>query len=146
MTRWYTNVRDLWVEPKTGVVVKGQEQLHQYYGRNKDAVDVEVLKVTLPFDEATIEYQVQQARDGMDKLSLFGRTVPIVAGVLGVIALIAGIFLGIRGGKGGTPARAAHGGTNQNPSGQGSPEPAPGEHDWTSDDTQVIPRPDLRKD
>ena len=82
----------------------------------------------------------------MDKLSLFGRTVPIVAGVLGVIALIAGIFLGIRGGKGGTPARAAHGGTNQNPSGQGSPEPAPGEHDWTSDDTQVIPRPDLRKD
>ncbi|AZI60595.1 DUF3068 domain-containing protein [Rhodococcus sp. NJ-530] len=146
MTRWYTNVRDLWVEPKTGVVVKGQEQLHQYYGRNKDAVDVEVLKVTLPFDEATIEYQVQQARDGMDKLSLFGRTVPIVAGVLGVIALIAGIFLGIRGGKSGTPARAAHGGTNQNPSGQGSPEPAPGEHDWTSDDTQVIPRPDLRKD
>lgn len=146
MTRWYTNVRDLWVEPKTGVVVKGQEQLHQYYGRNKDAVDVEVLKVTLPFDEATIEYQVQQARDGMDKLSLFGRTVPIVAGVLGVIALIAGIFLGIRSGKGGTPARAAHGGTNQNPSGQGSPEPAPGEHDWTSDDTQVIPRPDLRKD
>ncbi|MDV8008008.1 MULTISPECIES: DUF3068 domain-containing protein [unclassified Rhodococcus (in: high G+C Gram-positive bacteria)] len=146
MTRWYTNVRDLWVEPKTGVVVKGQEQLHQYYGRNKDAVDVEVLKVTLPFDEATIEYQVQQARDGMDKLSLFGRTVPIVAGVLGVIALIAGIFLGLRGGKGGTPARAAHGGTNQNPSGQGSPEPAPGEHDWTSDDTQVIPRPDLRKD
>ncbi|WP_234550702.1 DUF3068 domain-containing protein [Rhodococcus qingshengii] len=146
MTRWYTNVRDLWVEPKTGVVVKGQEQLHQYYGRNKDAVDVEVLKVTLPFDEATIEYQVQQARDGMDKLSLFGRTVPIVAGVLGVIALIAGTFLGIRGGKGGTPARAAHGGTNQNPSGQGSPEPAPGEHDWTSDDTQVIPRPDLRKD
>ncbi|MFI8661717.1 DUF3068 domain-containing protein [Rhodococcus qingshengii] len=146
MTRWYTNVRDLWVEPKTGVVVKGQEQLHQYYGRNKDSVDVEVLKVTLPFDEATIEYQVQQARDGMDKLSLFGRTVPIVAGVLGVIALIAGIFLGIRGGKGGTPARAAHGGTNQNPSGQGSPKPAPGEHDWTSDDTQVIPRPDLRKD
>ncbi|MFD6514981.1 DUF3068 domain-containing protein [Rhodococcus sp. NPDC060176] len=146
MTRWYTNVRDLWVEPKTGVVVKGQEQLHQYYGRNKDAVDVEVLKVTLPFDEATIEYQVQQARDGMDKLSLFGRTVPIVAGVLGVIALIAGIFLGLRGGKGGTPARAAHGGTNQNPSGQASPEPAPGEHDWTSDDTQVIPRPDLRKD
>ncbi len=146
MTRWYTNVRDLWVEPKTGVVVKGQEQLHQYYGRNKDSVDVEVLKVTLPFDEATIEYQVQQARDGMDKLSLFGRTVPIVAGVLGVIALIAGIFLGIRGGKGGTPARAAYGGTNQNPSGQGSPEPAPGEHDWTSDDTQVIPRPDLRKD
>ena len=46
MTRWYTNVRDLWVEPKTGVVVKGQEQLHQYYGRNKDSVDVEVLKVT----------------------------------------------------------------------------------------------------
>ncbi|KJF23793.1 DUF3068 domain-containing protein [Rhodococcus sp. AD45-ID] len=143
MTRWYTNVRDLWVEPKTGVVIKGQEQLHQYYGRNKNSVDVDVLNVTLPFDEETIEYQIQQAQDGMDTLNLVGRTVPIVAGVLGVIALIAGIFLGVRGGKGGTPA-PAHGGGGQSPSGAGTP--APGEHDWTNDDTQVIPRPDLRKE
>lgn len=143
MTRWYTNVRDLWVEPKTGVVIKGQEQLHQYYGRNKNSVDVDVLNVTLPFDEETIEYQIQQAQDGMDTLNLVGRTVPIVAGVLGVIALIAGIFLGVRGGKGGTPA-PAHGGGGPSPSGAGTP--APGEHDWTNDDTQVIPRPDLRKE
>ncbi|MDI9918806.1 DUF3068 domain-containing protein [Rhodococcus sp. IEGM 1379] len=145
MTRWYTNVRDLWVEPKTGVIVKGQEQLHQYYGRNKNSVDVDVLNVTLPFDEATIEYQIGQAKDGMDLLNLVGRTVPIIAGILGAIALIAGIFLGVRGGKGGTPA-PAHGGGNPAPSGQRPASPAPGEHDWTTDDTQVIPRPDLRKD
>ncbi len=103
MTRWYTNVRDLWVEPETGVVVKGQEQLHQYYARNKDKPEIDVLKVELPFNEQTIEYQVQQAKDGMDKISTFGRTVPIIAGVLGVIALIAGLVLGLRGGKAGSP-------------------------------------------
>ncbi|MGC0365838.1 hypothetical protein ABH922_003822 [Rhodococcus sp. 27YEA15] len=146
MTRWYTNVRDLWVEPKTGVVVKGQEALHQYYGRNKNSVDVEVLKVTLPFDEATIEYQVKQARDGMDKLSTFGRTVPIIAGVVGVIALLAGIFLGLRSGRGNPPPAAARNTSSTPPPGRGNAAPAAGAHDWTADDTAVIPRPDLRKD
>lgn len=146
MTRWYTNVRDLWVEPKTGVIVKGQEQLHQYYGRSKTSVDVDVLNVTLPFDEATVEYQAQQARDGMDKLSLFGRTVPIIAAVLGVIALIAGIFLGLRGGKGRPPARTAQDDPQHTPAGYAAAGDTAHQRDRSTDDTEVIPRTDLRKD
>lgn len=146
MTRWYTNVRDLWVEPKTGVIVKGQEQLHQYYGRSKTSVDVDVLNVTLPFDEATVEYQAQQARDGMDKLSLFGRTVPIIAAVLGVIALIAGIFLGLRGGKGRPPVRTAQDDPQHTPAGYAAAGDTAHQRDRSTDDTEVIPRTDLRKD
>ncbi|WP_433607531.1 DUF3068 domain-containing protein [Prescottella agglutinans] len=133
MTRWYANERDVWVDPVTGVVIKGQEKLYQYYARDKAKPEVTVLKVTLPFDENTIEYQLGQAKDGQDKLSLFGRTLPIVAGILGVIALIAGIVLGIRGGRGEKGATA--GGPENPPAGSGQ---AP-DHDWTSDKTEEFP-------
>ncbi|WFR74481.1 DUF3068 domain-containing protein [Prescottella defluvii] len=137
MSRWYTNVRDVWVDPITGVVINGQEQLYQYYARDKAKPEVTVLKVTLPFDENTIEYQIGQAKDGQDKLSLFGRTLPIVAGILGVIALIAGLVIGIRGGRG--KKGAPEGGPQTPPNGSGQAE----DHDWTSDKTEEFPTVNL---
>ncbi|MDH6677244.1 hypothetical protein M2284_001442 [Rhodococcus sp. LBL1] len=137
MSRWYTNVRDVWVDPITGVVINGQEQLYQYYARDKAKPEVTVLKVTLPFDENTIEYQIGQAKDGQDKLSLFGRTLPIVAGILGVIALIAGLVIGIRGGRG--KKGAPEDGPENPPNGSGQAE----DHDWTSDKTEEFPTVNL---
>ncbi|MFF0817949.1 DUF3068 domain-containing protein [Rhodococcus sp. NPDC003318] len=138
MTRWYTNERDVWVDPVTGVVVKGQEQVYQYYARNAAKPEVTVLKATLPFNEDTIEYQIGQAKDGQDKLALFGRTLPIVAGILGVIALVAGIFLGVRGGRG--PKPATTGGTPV------TPEPGANTGGYTDADTEMIPRHDYTTD
>ncbi|MFI6173469.1 DUF3068 domain-containing protein [Nocardia sp. NPDC051052] len=107
MARWYTNTRDLWVEPKTGTVIKGGEQIHLYYGRDAKP-EVTALKSHIVFDENTIESQISVAKENIDKLSLYGRIMPIVLGVLGVIALIVGAVLGIRGG--GSTAAAAGGG------------------------------------
>ncbi|MBF6437590.1 DUF3068 domain-containing protein [Nocardia cyriacigeorgica] len=104
MFRWYTNTRDLYVEPETGTVVDGQEAIHMYYGRTGDKPEVTALKATLTFDEPTIESQLSVAKENIDKLSLFGRVVPIILGVVGLIALIAGIVLGVRGGGAGAPA------------------------------------------
>lgn len=104
LTRYYENVRDLWVEPQTGTIISGGESLNIFYGRSADQQDVTALKSHLVFDEATIESQIAIAQDNIDTLNTFGRIVPIVLGVLGVIALIAGIFLGIRGGS--APATA----------------------------------------
>jgi hypothetical protein len=114
MTRWYTNTRDLWVEPKTGTVIKGGEQIHLYYARSGDQPEVTALKSNLVFNESTIESQISVAKQNIDKLSLYGRIIPIVLGVLGAIALIVGVILGIRGGspatpRGGTPARRSGG-------------------------------------
>ncbi|MEV6428963.1 DUF3068 domain-containing protein [Nocardia sp. NPDC051463] len=109
MIRWYTNVRDLWVEPDTGTIIKGGEQPHLYYARSGDKPEVTALKSNLVFDENTVESQISVAKENIDKLSLFGRIMPIVLGVLGAIALIAGIVLGIRGGA--SPATASRGGT-----------------------------------
>ncbi|MEH6793057.1 MAG: DUF3068 domain-containing protein [Rhodococcus sp. (in: high G+C Gram-positive bacteria)] len=146
MTRWYENTRTLWVEPETGVVVKGEEQIHQYYAREADQPEVDVLNAPITFDENTVEYQIQQAKDGQDQLSLFGRTVPIVAGILGVISLIAGVFLLLRGGNGGhrQPARADNA-PRPNPAGGAAPAPT-SNRDWTTDRTEEIPRTNLNKE
>lgn len=142
MTRFYENERDVWVDPVTGVVVKGQEKLYQYYARSAGKPEVTVLKATLPFDEDTIEYQIQQAKDGQDKLAVFGRTLPIVAGILGAISLIAGLFLGLRGGRGNGPETAT--------TGTAPVAPAPGDHrepaKYDEPDTEMIPRHDYASD
>lgn len=149
MTRWYNNVRDLWVDPITGVVVKGQEQQDQYYAREANTPEVTVLDVTLPFDEPTIEFQLEQARDGQDQLSLFGRTLPIIAAVLGIILLIVGFVLGLRGGgNGGRRAAAAGSPAPAGPAsaaaaGAGGAHAADTQRDFTEDRTEVIPRSDL---
>ncbi|MGW0040338.1 DUF3068 domain-containing protein [Rhodococcus sp. NPDC003348] len=143
MTRFYENERDVWVDPVTGVVVKGQEQLYQYYARTADKPEVTVLKATLPFNEDTIEYQIGQAKDGQDKLAVFGRTVPIIAGILGLISLIAGIFLGTRGGRGGAKPAVA-GGAPVAPEGGTAPDTHSG--NYNEPDTELIPRHDYTSD
>ncbi|WP_330184351.1 DUF3068 domain-containing protein [Nocardia sp. NBC_01503] len=124
MTRFYTNVRDVWVEPKTGTVIKGGEKIHQFYARNADKPEVTVLNATLLFDEPTIESQISVAKENIDKLSLYGRTLPIAFGIIGAIALIAGIVFGVLGGgngNGGTPVRRV----TPAPAPTGGPRPDP---------------------
>lgn len=147
MTRWYENTRTLWVEPETGVVVKGEEQIHQYYGREAGNAEVDVLNAPITFDENTVEYQIQQAKDGQDQLSLFGRTVPIIAGILGVISLIAGVFLLLRGGGNGGHRQPARADNTPRPTPGGGTAPAPASNrDWTTDRTEEIPRTNLNKE
>lgn len=146
MTRWYTNERDIWIEPKTGTVIKGGEKPFQYYARSADKPEVTVLRGDLSYDENTIEAQIKKAKEGTDKLSLYGRTVPIILGILGVLSLIAGLVLGLRGGS-----DTAGPAVTRRPAGPGpgaaNPAPAPGANDWTMDRTEEIPvsRPNLEK-
>jgi hypothetical protein len=100
MDRFYTNTRDIWVEPETGTVIKGQEQLHLYYARNADKPELTALQSTLVFDDNTVNSQIAVAKQNMDKLSLYGRTLPLILGVVGVVALIAGLVLGLFGSGG----------------------------------------------
>lgn len=127
MNRYYTNTRDLWVEPQTGTVIKGGEQLHLFYSRTADKPEISALKSHIVFDENTVESQISVAKENIDKLSLYGRIMPIVLGVLGVIALIAGVFLGVRRAgpapaparSGGAPGQRPGGGTSRGAGGRG---------------------------
>jgi hypothetical protein len=139
MTRFYTNTRDLWVEPKTGTVIKGGEQIHLYYARSGDKPDVTALKSHLVFDENTVESQISVAKKNIDMLSLYGRVMPIVLGALGVIALIAGAFLGIRGGSNSAPL----GGNQARRDGGPAPSGAPGYRPDDSPTEQISVRKNL---
>lgn len=99
MTHWYTVKRDVWVEPRTGTIVKEQDQPFFFYARSADKPEVTDLKADLVWDESTIENQVAAAKRGIDKLSLYGRVVPLGIGVVGVISVIAGLVYGLRGGR-----------------------------------------------
>ncbi len=94
MTRFYTNTRDVWVEPRTGAVLKGGENLHMYYGRSAGQVDVNILKSHLVFDEETIDAQMAVTQESLDKLDLFGKTLPIILGILAALFIIGGAILG----------------------------------------------------
>ncbi|MQY23521.1 DUF3068 domain-containing protein [Nocardia macrotermitis] len=105
MDRYYTNTRDVWVEPETGTIIKGSEQIHMYYARSGDKPDVTALQSTLVFDDNTVNSQIAIAKDNMDKISLYGRTLPIILGIVGAVLLIVGLVFGLRGGGSEKPGR-----------------------------------------
>jgi hypothetical protein len=100
MDRFYTNTRDVWVEPQTGVTIKGAEKPYQYYARSGDKPELTALQTSLAFNDDTVKSQIAEAKKYLDELSLYQRIVPLVLGIVGVIALIIGLVLGVRGGSG----------------------------------------------
>jgi hypothetical protein len=97
--RFYSNVRTTWVEPKTGVIVKGSEQ---QLSTLRDAAGTELLKITeahLVFTEKTIEEQSDKAKEGRKSLNALGSTALPAGAVLGLILSGLGLLL-LRGGPG----------------------------------------------
>ncbi|MBJ8347720.1 DUF3068 domain-containing protein [Antrihabitans sp. YC2-6] len=138
MDRYYTNIRTIWVEPETGTVIKGSEEPHQYFARDANREpEKSLLKAALTYNEETIESQIERAKDGTDQLSLIGRTIPIVLGIVGILLLIAGLVLGLRGGSNTVGRRRANGGpSGYQPAGGAAP-------DYSTDRTEEIPRQNL---
>jgi len=93
--RVYENTRTLWVEPNTGIIVKGEEQLNTRF--QKDGQDVVTLQQgTIGYDDATVKANAEDAGDKGGKLQLVRSTLPLVFLIVGVLALLGG-FLALRG-------------------------------------------------
>lgn len=91
--RFYTNTRTIWVEPTSGVIVKGQEeQLHTLRDENGDD-KVTLVNATLTWNDETVEQQSELAKENSDKISLITKTLPIALGIIGVVLLLVGLFL-----------------------------------------------------
>ncbi len=84
----YNDTRTVWVEPQTGVIVKGVEREVQTLADGTLALDT-----TLTFEDSAIDYQSNYAKGKIDDLRKAGVYLPIIAGVVGLIALIGGILL-----------------------------------------------------
>jgi hypothetical protein len=91
--RVYQNVRRVWVEPRTGQIVKGQEEQRQWVRDPANGRGLVVLAGTLTWTPQTVQKQVDLARESADKLNLLTRTGPIVLWAVGGLLLIGGVLL-----------------------------------------------------
>lgn len=99
----YSDIRTVWVDPLTGVIVKGIEQQKRNLTDGTVALDT-----TLTFDQASIDYQAKQAKDGRSKITTLTVTLPLILLLVGLICLVGAVLL-LRGGAGRpTPPRTAH--------------------------------------
>jgi hypothetical protein len=89
---FYTDTRTVWVEPKTGVIVKGSEQnkttLRDSAGQDK----VTALEFDLTFDENTQKSQAQLARDNIGKIDLVTTWLPLIGLVVGILLIVLGLL------------------------------------------------------
>lgn len=111
----YTNTRTVWVEPTTGAIIKGSEDLTQTLtGRatldpNSALQDPSLegkvaLKGLLVFDDNTVSLQAQLAKDNLPKIQLVRIILPLIGVILGLILLVIGVLM-LRRGGGSRPAR-----------------------------------------
>ena len=100
---FYSDTRTVWVEPKTGVIVKGSEQnkttLRDSAGQDKATV----IQYDLTFDNNTQQSQAKLAKDNITKINTITLWLPLLGLVLGVILILAGLII-MRAADKGRPA------------------------------------------
>lgn len=116
MRRFYTNTRTVYVNPSTGQIINGKEDIFQFFAEDQDEADAffsdkarmeeekaEPTRTAVRFqsgwNEETQDTTLAGAQDSADTLNTFGRVVPAILGILGLLSLIGGIVLGLRGGR-----------------------------------------------
>jgi hypothetical protein len=100
--RYYSNTRRVWVEPDTGVIVKGQEEQLSTLRDDTGSDVLTVTDATLTFSDATVAKQADTAKDSARVLGILKTLGPAVLGILGLILLGVGLALATRGDDGDT--------------------------------------------
>lgn len=112
MYRYYTNTREVWVDPTTGQIVKGREKIHMFFAKDdadakefvtSGAADRETENPTRTavrfvgeWDADTIKNAREVSQKGIDKLELAGKKLPIGLGIAGLVLIVGGFVLGAR--------------------------------------------------
>lgn len=89
----YANVRTLWVEPQTGVIIRGQEELTMQFVFGA-AEPVPALVGTIGYTDATVKANVAAQRDNARSLRLIHSILPPVGIALGLLLTALGLWLG----------------------------------------------------
>jgi hypothetical protein len=93
--RFYANTRTIWVEPETGVIIKGREEQKQTFRNAAGEDKVTLIDADIEFTEETIANGVKTAEDTKAKIALLNSTLPWTLGGVGALLLIVGIVLTI---------------------------------------------------
>jgi hypothetical protein len=89
----YTNLKTLWVEPTTGIIVKAQQDATQMLETPGGEQVLTLIDAVLTYDQATVEQNADDAASGANRLRLLGTILPIAALLLGLISVAAGLVL-----------------------------------------------------
>lgn len=92
LDRVYSNTRQLWIEPETGVIIRGQEDqlsVAEYEGEQVGTLT----DVTIGYNPDTVSDNVDTYSSLASQLKAIRIWVPIIGGVLGLLLLAAGIVI-----------------------------------------------------
>ena len=101
----YSTEKTMWVDTATGSIVDQSESQTRVQADNGQTI----LQLDFSFTDETVATNVAAAKDNASRLTLLTRTVPLVGGVLGLVALTAGLLLALSQqgppppGRGGVP-------------------------------------------
>ncbi|MFC0002555.1 DUF3068 domain-containing protein [Micromonospora siamensis] len=102
---FYSNTRTLWVDPVTGSYVNVREQQRKEL-RPDTGTPTVLLDADFNYTDETVSRSAETVKDNRFKIGLISLWGPIVAGVLGLIALVAGVWLVTRPNGGAARHRA----------------------------------------
>jgi Porin PorA len=90
---WYQNDQLTWVEPLTGQVIKGSQDIKQWL-KNKDGTDgLVIIEGKLTFTPEQIASNVTAGKTNSGKITLLSNVAPVILLVLGLALLVVGILL-----------------------------------------------------
>ena len=92
LDRVYSNTRTLWIEPETGVIIRGQEDqlsVAEYEGEQVATLT----DVTIGYNPETISDNVDTYSALSTQLKLIRIWVPIVGGILGLLLIAVGLVM-----------------------------------------------------
>ena len=104
LDRVYANTRTLWVEPETGVIIRGQEAQNvvaKYQGKQVATLT----EAVVGYNGKTIQANLDDYGPQASQLKLIRVWVPLGGLTLGVLVLIAGLALFVTGGRSGRGRR-----------------------------------------
>lgn len=85
----YSTDKTMWIEPTTGSIINQKE--HQV--RTMADTGATFLDLTFGFTDATVAANVKDGKSNAGQLTLLTSTVPVVAGIGGILAFIIGLLL-----------------------------------------------------
>lgn len=91
---YYSNIRTVWVEPETGVVIRGQEQ--QYNTLRAEGKDrLITTKVTIGYTPESVKMLSDTYGDKGSQLHLIRTVLPLIALIAGLVLVGVGLFLAL---------------------------------------------------
>lgn len=107
VARFYENTRTVWVEPYSGIVVKGQEEQEQTLRTSDGRPVLTAFGGTLAFTDATVKDSAKDAAEARSQLRLVRTVGPAVLISVGVLLILVGLALILFGGGGAAEGQPA---------------------------------------